>query len=58
MRTKNDYEEYLNDLGVPESDKKSNGGLIPDRTRLYGSWLRKNDSIMFEVTYNEWKNER
>jgi hypothetical protein len=25
MKTRNDYEEYLNELEAPEDDKKSNG---------------------------------
>lgn len=52
--TKNDYEEYLNELGIPEADKKSNGGRIPDHVP-YGTWLRRNDSIAFEVGYNDYK---
>jgi hypothetical protein len=52
------YEEYLNDVPVPEMDKKSNGGLIPDNTTKWGTWLRKNDPIAFEVGYNEWDVKR
>lgn len=50
---KKQYEEYLNELGAPEDDKKSNGGRIPDHAK-YGSWLRRNDTIAFEVGYREW----
>lgn len=51
--TKADYEEYLNELGIPEDDKRSNGGRIPDHCD-YGGWLRRNDPIAFEVGYREW----
>lgn len=52
-RTRKEYEEHLNELGVPEDDKKSSGGRIPDCAN-YGSWLRRNDRIAFNVGYNEW----
>lgn len=51
-----EYEEWLNELGTPEDDKKSNGGRIPDYSK-YGSWLRRNDMIAFEVGYQEKKQE-
>lgn len=47
------YEKYLNELGVPEDDKKSNGGRIPDHA-LYGTWLRRNDPIAFRVGYQDF----
>lgn len=50
--TKKEYEEYLNELGTPEDDKKSNGGRIPD-TSKYGNWLRRHDPIAFQVGYND-----
>jgi hypothetical protein len=52
-KLKSDYEEYLNEIGIPEHDKRSNGGRIPDHAH-YGAWLRKNDPIAFEVGFNEW----
>lgn len=52
-KTKKDYEEYLNEIGIPEDDKRSNGGRIPDNSN-YGTWLRKNDPIAFQVGFNEW----
>lgn len=52
--TKKEYEEFLNKLGVPEEDLKSNGGRCPDWAK-YGKWLRRNDPIAFEVGYGEWK---
>ena len=55
QRTKKQYENYLNDFNVPESEKKSNGGPIPNKSKL-GTWLRKNDPIAFEVGYREFLN--
>lgn len=46
LKTKETIEE-LNELGVPENDKRSNGGLIPDRTTKYGNWLYRNDPTAF-----------
>ncbi len=51
---KKQYEEYLNEIGTPDHDLKSNGGRIPDHCK-YGTWLRKNDPIAFEVGFNDWK---
>lgn len=52
-KKKSDYELYLNSMEIPDHDKKSNGGRIPNNAK-YGSWLRKNDPIAFEVGFNEW----
>jgi hypothetical protein len=52
--TKKSYEDYLNELGVPEEEKKSNGGRISDNAR-YGSWLRRNDSVSFHVGLTEYE---
>jgi hypothetical protein len=54
MVTKKSYEEYLNGLGVPDDDKKSNGGRIADNAR-YGSWLRRNDPVSFHVGLSEYE---
>ncbi len=48
------YERYLNELGIPEDLKKSNGGHIPDYVK-YGTWLRVNEAEKFENDYQEWK---
>ncbi|MFN2395271.1 MAG: hypothetical protein ABR597_06240 [Bacteroidales bacterium] len=48
------YERYLNELGIPEDQKKSNGGHIPDYVK-YGTWLRVNSAEKFEKDYQEWK---
>lgn len=52
--TKRQYVEWLNELGVPAEDCKSEGGRIPDGAH-YGAWLRRNDPIAFEVGWQEWK---
>ncbi len=48
------YERHLNERGIPEKQKKSNGGHIPDYVK-YGTWLRVNDPELFEDGYQEWK---
>jgi hypothetical protein len=53
-RTRTAYEAYLNEIGIPEDDKRSNGGRIPDRAK-YGTWLRNQDPIAFNAGYNDWK---
>ena len=47
------YERHLNQLGIPEQEKKSNGGIIPDYVK-YGTWLRVNNSEFFEEGYQAW----
>ena len=49
---KDTFEEMLNEMEIPEHDKQSNGGRICDEDS-YGSWLRENDPIAFEVAYND-----
>lgn len=51
--SKKSYENYLNEIGIPEDDKLSNGGRIPDHAK-YGTWTRKNDPIAFNVGYGEY----
>lgn len=51
--TKKQYEEYLNDIGCQDRDElKSHGGRVPDYCK-YGSWLRRNDPILFEIGLRE-----
>jgi len=52
-KTKQNFEEWLNELEVPFDDRKSNGGRIPDYAD-YGTWLRRNDPIAFNVGFQEW----
>jgi hypothetical protein len=53
-KTKHNYEKYLNEMGTPEDEKRSNGGRVPDCAN-YGGWLRINDPIAFNVGYQEWE---
>jgi hypothetical protein len=55
--TRKAYEEYLDALGIPEDDRASNAGRIPDRVTKYGHWLRHNDPVAFNVGYNEWRDQ-
>lgn len=55
--TRKEYEEYLNELGIPSHDLKSAGGRIPD-TAKYGRWLRRNDPVAFNVGYEEERRNR
>lgn len=52
MITQKEYENYLNTMEIPKHDLKSNNGRIPDKAK-YGSWLRRNDPILFEIGYKE-----
>lgn len=52
-KTKQNFEEWLNELEVPFDDRKSNGGRVPDYAD-YGTWLRRNDPIAFNVGFQEW----
>lgn len=55
--TKLNFELFLNDYGIPEHEKESLGGNIPDHEK-YGSWLRRNNPNVFENLYNVWKYEQ
>jgi len=50
--TRKQFEEELNEMGIPEGDKKSNNGFIPDAAK-YGSWLRRHDPIAFNCAYHD-----
>ena len=49
---KKQYEEYVNEIGIPNDDKKSNGGRIPDHCK-YGTWTRISDPIAFNCGLND-----
>ena len=51
--TKKEFELYMNRFGgeCPQVDYE--GKLIKN----YGSWMRNNDSTLFDVSYREWVNE-
>jgi hypothetical protein len=52
--TKKEYEKELNEIVPPDHDHPKNKGRVPwSMVGKYGTWLRKNDPIMFEVGYNE-----
>ena len=53
-KTQHNFEIELDEIGIPEDDKKSNGGRIPDSAN-YGAWLHMHDPIAFEVAYQDWK---
>jgi hypothetical protein len=53
--SKKEFELYLNAAGIPDNFKESSGGIIPDNEQ-YGTWLRKHDSVRFEVMYYEEEN--
>lgn len=61
MKTKNEYEEHLNEVGETfdyESDEWIIGGKRRDfyaNLNLYGTAVRKYDPIAFEVGFNEFK---
>jgi len=48
------YERHLNNSGIPENLKKSEGGQVPDYVK-YGTWLRVNFPEEFESGYQAWK---
>jgi len=61
MNTRTDYEKWLNELGCPDHDHPDNDGRVPCICiDIYGTWLRCNDPIAFNVGYQEWElnNER
>lgn len=51
--TKQDAERYLNDAGIPEQDKRSNGGRVMDSVP-YGTWMRRNDPIQFDIIWKQY----
>lgn len=54
--TRKHFEFYLNEMSTPCMDLKSNGGRVPDSVQ-YGTWLRRNDPVAFNVGYNDYKRE-
>jgi hypothetical protein len=47
---KTGYERYLNEYGLDEPQYNRRGTPI----KHYGTWLRRNDPVAFNVGYNEW----
>lgn len=54
QRMKSNYVVFLNKMGIPENEKRSKGGKVPDHT-FYGGWLFQNDLKEFTKGYEEWK---
>lgn len=48
------YERHLNQSGVPDKERKSKGGIIPDYVK-YGTWLRVNNPDKFIKGYEAYK---
>lgn len=47
-------EERLNEAETPDHDHPDSGGRVPwGMENRYGSWLRRNDSIAFEIAARE-----
>jgi len=55
--TKSDHEEWLDEIGIPNEDRASEGGRIPDHCERYGAWMRRNDPIAFNVGFQERQRE-
>lgn len=54
MKTKKQYEQWLNDLGYePGHPQMIIGGKM--RHGKYGTMLRKYDPIAFNVGFSEWR---
>lgn len=51
--TKTDFQYFLNEVGTPENELRSNGGVVPDDSK-WGRWLRVRDPIRFNVEFNDW----
>jgi len=52
--TKKRAEEDLNEIGCPVDDHPEAGGRVPwNMVDRYGTWLRRNDPVAFEVFYQE-----
>lgn len=57
--TKKQFEEILNEYGPPDHDHPKNKRRVPwSSVNKYGTWLRRNDPIAFEVGYREQLTEK
>lgn len=55
--TRREHEEWLNEVGIPDCDRKGEAGRIPDTCEHYGRWLRRNDPVAFNVSFSERERE-
>jgi hypothetical protein len=53
-KTKEKYELWLNRYSQEQHEIVLADGRPSKRVKKYGTWLRKNDPISFNVGYNEW----
>lgn len=56
--SKTTFERELSDKGIPEDEKQSKGGKVPDRTKNYGLWMRFNQRPRFEALHKAWVAEK
>jgi len=53
-KLRQDFEFFLNEVGCPHHDSPEHHGRVPySHLDKYGTWLRINDPIAFNVGYNE-----
>jgi len=52
------YEEWLNELGCPDDDMAPDGRVPVSHMNSYGTWLRQNDPIAFNVGLHKYELER
>jgi len=58
MKTKKEYESHLNEIGCPDHDHPENDGRVSwVMVDSYGTWLRRNDPIAFNVGCNEYEQQ-
>lgn len=53
-QARDDYEEALNESGCPDDDMAPHGRIPASHINMYGTWLRANDPIAFNVGFNEY----
>lgn len=54
-KTKKAYEEKLNKYTYEEFELVWGDDRPSKRVKKYGTWLRKNDPLLFLVGYNTWQ---
>lgn len=53
-RPKKLFEFKLNSFGVPDLEKQSNGGPVPDKIKYYGTYLYENERGLFNQLFDEY----